>query len=443
MATGGDRLTAGAGGILSYFTRHRTAANLLLVLMLAAGVLAVPNMRAQFFPDVVVDNITVSVGWSGAGAGDVDAAIVQVLEPVLLAVDGVASSSSRSTEGSARITLEFEPGYDIDRAAEDVQLAVDSTSNLPDDADDPSVRRGGWSDRVTDVVISGPVGVDQLGRFADEFATRLFAEGVTRVSVQGVAAPSILVEVPSLSLIEHDIGMADITQRIAEETAASPAGDVSANARLRTGAERRSAEDIGAIALRANPDGSFLTIADVAILRVEGIDRDRAYFVGSDPAINVVVQRSASGDAIGLQRSVEQVAAEMEASLPAGVTMRLTNARAEQITGRLNILLTNGATGLALVVALLFLFLNARTAFWVAAGIPVAMFAAVALMWAVGITFNMISLFALIITLGIVVDDAIVVGEHADFRVRQLKEAPVVAAENAARRMFSPVFPPA
>ena len=304
MATGGDRLTAGAGGILSYFTRHRTAANLLLVLMLAAGVLAVPNMRAQFFPDVVVDNITVSVGWSGAGAEDVDAAIVQVLEPVLLAVDGVASSSSRSTEGSARITLEFEPGYDIDRAAEDVQLAVDSTSNLPDDADDPSVRRGGWSDRVTDVVISGPVGVDQLGRFADEFATRLFAEGVTRVSVQGVAAPSILVEVPSLSLIEHDIGMADIAQRIAEETAASPAGDVSANARLRTGAERRSAEDIGAIALRANPDGSFLTIADVAILRVEGIDRDRAYFVGSYPAINVVVQRSASGDAIGLQRSV-------------------------------------------------------------------------------------------------------------------------------------------
>jgi multidrug efflux pump subunit AcrB len=440
MATGGDRLTAGAGGILSYFTRHRTAANLLLVLMLAAGTLAIPNMRAQFFPDVVVDNITVNVAWSGAGAEDVDAAIVQVLEPVLLAVDGVASSASRSTEGSARITLEFEPGYDIDRAAEDVQLAVDSASNLPDDADDPSVRRGGWSDRVTDVVISGPVGVDQLGRFADEFAARLFAEGVTRVVVQGVAAPSILVEVPALSLIEHDIGMADIAQRIAAEAAAAPAGDVSANARLRTGVERRTAEQIGAIALRANPDGSFLTIADVANLRVEGIDRERAYFVGADPAVTVVVQRSASGDAIGLQRSVAQVAAEMEASLPQGVTIRLTNARAEQITGRLNILLTNGATGLALVVALLFLFLNARTAFWVAAGIPVAMLAAVALMWAAGITFNMISLFALIITLGIVVDDAIVVGEHADFRVRQLNEPPVVAAENAARRMFSPVF---
>jgi len=440
MATGGDKLSARAGGILSYFTRHGTAANLLLVLMITSGLFAYPNMRAQFFPDVVVDDLTVSVTWQGAGAEDVDAAIVQVLEPVLLGVEGVTSSSSRSNEGRASIQLEFEPGYDIDRAAEDVQLAVDSTSNLPEDAEDPNVRRGGWSDRVTDVVITGPVGVDQLGRFADEMAIRLFAEGVTSVIIQGVAAPSTIVEVPSLSLIEHDIGMSEIAQRIAEEAAAAPAGDVSANARVRTGVAKRSAEDIGAIVLRSHPDGSKLTIADVADIRVEGTDRDRAYFVGDDPAIKIRVQRSAQGDAIGMQRTVEEVADELTASLPSGVSIALTNGRAELITGRLDILLDNGLTGLLLVVALLFLFLNARTAFWVAAGIPVAMLAAIALMYAVGITINMISLFALIITLGIVVDDAIVVGEHADYRVRQLGEGPVEAAENAAKRMFSPVF---
>ncbi len=440
MATGGDMLNARAGGILSYFTRHKTAANLLLVLMITAGLFAFPNMRAQFFPDVVVDDLTVSVTWQGAGAEDVDAAIVQVLEPVLLGVEGVASSSSRSTEGSASIRLEFEPGYDIDRAAEDVQLAVDSTSNLPEDAEDPNVRRGGWSDRVTDVVITGPVGVDQLGRFADEMSTRLFAAGVTQVIIQGVAAPSTIVEVPSLSLIEYDIGMAEIAQRIGEEAEADPAGDVSSNARVRTGIAKRSAEDIGAIVLRSNPDGSKLTIADVARITVEGTDRERAYFVGEDPAIKIRVLRSAQGDAIGMQETVERVRDELSASLPAGVSIALTNARAEFITGRLDILLDNGLTGLMLVVALLFLFLNARTAFWVAFGIPVAMLAAVALMYAVGITINMISLFALIITLGIVVDDAIVVGEHADFRVRQLGEHPTVAAENAAKRMFSPVF---
>ncbi len=440
MATGGAKLTAGAGGLLSYFTRHRTAANLLLVLMITAGLFAFPNMRAQFFPDVVVDDIDVSVTWQGAGAEDVDAAIVQVLEPVLLGVEGVTSSEAVSTEGRASIRLEFQPGYDIDRAAEDVQLAVDGTTNLPEDAEDPNVRRGGWSDRVTDVVITGPVGVDQLGRFADELSTRLFAEGVTRVIIQGVAAPLTIVEVPSLSLIEFDIGMSEIADRIAQEAAADPAGDVSSNARVRTGVAKRSAEAIGAIVLRSNPDGSKLTIADVADVRVEGTDRERAYFVGNDPAIKLRVQRSSQGDAIGMQETVERVASELSASLPAGVAIELTNARAELITGRLDILLDNGLTGLLLVVALLFLFLNARTAFWVAFGIPVAMLAAIALMYLVGITINMISLFALIITLGIVVDDAIVVGEHADFRVRKLGEHPTVAAENAAKRMFSPVF---
>lgn len=439
MADGAAILTKGAGGILSYFTRHRTAANLLLVIMLASGLLAFPNMRAQFFPDVVVDDLSVNVAWSGAGAEDVDAAIVQVLQPVLLAVEGVSSSQSTSQEGRARIQLEFEPGYDIDRAAEDVQLAVDSAT-LPDDADDPLIRRGGWRDRVTNVVITGPVSVDQLGRFADEMVIRLFAEGVTKVSIRGVAAPSTIVEVPSLSLIEYDIGLSAIAARIGEEAAADPAGDVSNAARIRTGVAKRSAEDIAGIVLRANPDGSSLTIGDVATVRVEGTDRERAYFVGENAAVQIEVQRTAQGDAIGIQDAVQEVADELKASLPEGVQIDLVSARAELIEARLNILLENGLMGLALVVGLLFLFLNARTAFWVAAGIPVAMLAAIALMYLSGLTINMISLFALIITLGIVVDDAIVVGEHADFRARHLREHPVVAAENAARRMFSPVF---
>src|SRR6056297_1600132 len=130
----------------------------------------------------------------------------------------------------------------------------------------------------------------------------------------------------------------------------------------------------------------------------------------------------------------------MEVGLPGGTRIDLIRGRAEYISQRLDILLDNGLMGLSLVVALLFLFLNSRTAFWVAAGIPVAMTAALALMYAAGITLNMISLFALIITLGIVVDDAIVVGEHADFRARRLGEDPKTAAERAARRMFLPVF---
>ncbi len=440
MALGFDRVSDKAAGILGYFVRHRTVANLLMVIMVAAGLLAFPQMRTQFFPDVVIDNITVSVNWSGAGAEDVDAAIVQVMEPALLNVEGVTLTQASSSEGRAAIRLEFEPGYDMDKAAEEVQLAVDALRDLPADADDPQVRRSGWSDRVTDVVITGPVGVDQLGRIADEMVGRLFAEGVTRASIMGVAAPSTIVEVPSISLIRHDIGLSDISAAIAREVSADPAGEVSGTARVRTGTPSRTAEDIAAITLRRAADGSTLTIGDVADVRVEGIDRDRAYFVGDNPAVQIRVDRSAAGDAIGLEDAVRRVAAEVRATVPSGVTVDLVNSRAEAISGRIGLLIDNGLVGLGLVVILLFLFLNARTAFWVAAGIPIAMLAGIFFMWLAGLTINMMSLFALILMLGIVVDDAIVVGEHSDFRRRTLGEDPFTAAENAARRMFTPVL---
>ncbi len=431
---------APVGGILSYFTRHRTAANLVLALLILSGAAAIPKMRAQFFPDIVFEGIDVTVRWDGAGAEAVDAAIVQLLEPALTAVEGVDNATSKSTEGRASIDLEFQPEWDMSRAAADVQSVVDGITNLPEDAETPEVRRSAWADRVTDVVITGPVGVDQLARFADDFITRLFAEGVTRTTVRGIAAPETVVEVPSIQLIRHDVTLRQIADAIAAEAQGDPAGEVSGSARLRTGSARRSPEQIAGIALRQNPDGSALTVGDVARIRSEGVDRDRAYFVGANPAISIRVDRSDTGDAIKIQRQVEGVAAEMQASLPQGVRIDLIRTRAEDITGRLKLLLDNGAMGLGLVLGLLFLFLNARTAIWVAAGIPVAMLAAIALMYVGGLTLNMISLFALIITLGIVVDDAIVVGEHTDFRARRLKEDPVVAAETAARRMFLPVL---
>lgn len=430
-----------AGGLLSYFTRHRTAANLLLAVLIVLGLAAVPNMRAQFFPDVIIESVSVSVEWDGAGPEDVDSAIVQLLEPALLAVDGVESSNATSREGRAAISLDFEPGSDMARAADDVQSAVDGVTSLPEDAEEPEVRRGAWRDRVTDVVITGPVDAAQLGLFADELVVRLFEAGVTRTTIRGVAAPETVVEVATSSLIAHDVTMAEIAAIIAAEVDASPAGDVTgANARVRTGREKRAAEDLERLVLRSNPDGSALTLGDVASVRVEGADRARAYFVGDNKAVSIRVDRSDAGDAIGIQQTVEDVAAEMQTSLPQGVAMELIRTRSEAISGRLNILVDNGLMGLGLVLCLLFLFLNARIAFWVAAGIPASMLAAIALMWLGGITINMVSLFGLIITLGIVVDDAIVVGEHADFRARRLGEHPVAAAENAARRMAMPVL---
>ena len=427
--------------LLSYFARHPTAANLVMLIMVVAGLATIPQMRSQFYPDVVIEDLTVNIHWPGAGADDVDAGIVQLLAPALLAVEGVEASSGRSLEGRAAINLEFAPGWNMARAAEDVKTAIDAAGALPEGVEPPTINRGTWRDRVTDVVITGPVSVDQLGRFADELVARLFAEGVSRTTIQGIAAPQTIVEVTSAAMIRHGVTMAEIARAIGAEAATDPAGDLGDGAaRLRTGVPKRSAEQVAAIVLRNDPGGAKLTIGDVAAVRTEGIDRGRAAFVGDNPAITVRVDRNDLGDAIGIQATVAQVAAQMQTTLPDGVTLDLIRSRAEDISARLTLLIDNELTGLGLVVLLLFLFLNAKTAFWVAMGIPVSLLAALAAMHLLGLTINMISIFALIITVGIVVDDAIVVGEHADYRVRYLRETPLQASENSAIWMAAPVL---
>jgi multidrug efflux pump subunit AcrB len=429
------------GGLIAYFTRHPTIANLLMAVMCIVGLVAATQIRAQYFPDTVVDEIDVVIVWDGAGPEDVDRAIVQAVEPVLLTVDGAAAVTARSVEGRALIEVEFEPDHDIARALEDVTEAVEGITTLPEDAETPEISRSVWRDQVTDVVISGPVGVDQLGRFADEFVQRLFADGITRSTIRGLAAPGITVEVPTVALMRHDLTVEEIAAAIAAEVDANPAGQVgSGGARVRTGEGARDADALRSVVLRSAPDGTALKLGQIATVRAEPANRGRAAYVGENPAVTLRIDRSAEGDAIRMQATIARVAAAMQAELPPGVTIELIRTRAEQITQRLSLLFEDTASGLLIVLGILFLSLNLRMAFWVAAGIPIAVLAAVAVMYVAGLTINMISLFGLILILGVLVDDSIVVSEHADWRMRTLGEHPVVAAERAARRMSLPIL---
>ena len=428
-------------GLLGYFTRHRTAATFLMLVMLALGLVATGKIRSQFFPDVVIDTVTVTVAWEGAGPQELDSAVVALLEPALQTVEGVESTAASSKDGSTTVTLVLEPGWDMARATEEVKAAVESVKTLPDAAEEPVVRRGEWKDKVTEVVIAGPIAPDQLGRIGDDFVARLYREGITRTTITGVAAPQIEVTLPEAARLRHDLSLRDVAEAIGAQADTRPAGDVASGAaRLRAGEEGRTAEAVRAMVVRVNPDGSKLYVRNVADVTVTGADAQRAYFLDDQPAVLIRVDRTSDGDAVKMEATVRALAAELAPELPAGVSIRLINARAQDITDRLDILLSNGLTGLALVLITLFLFLSARTAFWVAMGIPVSMLAAVAVMYAAGLTINMMSLFALIITLGIVVDDAIVVAEHADHRARKLGEGPLAAPVNAVRRMLGPVF---
>ncbi|WP_417686424.1 efflux RND transporter permease subunit [Roseibium sp.] len=424
-----------------YMVRHRTAANLLLAFMLLGGIAAGTKIRTQYFPDVVNEKVNVTVEWAGAGPEDMDRGVVELLGPQLLAVEGVEEASSTAREGRATISLEFEADWDMGQAMDDVKAAVDQgRSSLPDGIDEPTVTRSSFSDRVTNVVIFGPVDPDQLARFAENLQTALFREGITRVSITGVANPVIRINVPEAMLIRHDLSLRDISTVVGTEMETTPAGDVAGgSARLRTGQTRRSEAELGEIVLRSPSDGEKLQLRSVADIVTEGRESGKAFSHKGMPAVLLQVNRDAAGDTIKIQRKVEEVVARMQGELPQGVTVQLTETRAQNIIDRLEILVENGVFGLVLVVGFLFLFLSARTAFWVAAGIPVAMAATIALMYVFGVTLNMFSLFALIICLGIVVDDAIVVGEHADFLSRR-GYGPAEASVLAAKRMAGPVF---
>jgi len=430
-----------ATGLYAYFTRHRTAASFLMVLMLAIGIVASTKIRSQFFPDVVINTVTTTVKWEGAGPEEIDRAIVALLEPALQGVEGVTSSSAASKDGSTTITLVLEPGWDMARATEDVKAAVESVRTLPDTAEEPVVRRGTWRDKVTEVVIFGPIAPEQLAQIGDDFVALLYRAGITRTSITGVAAPQIDVDVSESARVRQDISLKTVADSIARAVETRPAGDVAGGgARIRAGTQTHDADAIRNLVVRVNPDGSKLYVRNLARVSVSGSDAARAYYMDGQPAVLIRVDRTAEGDAIGIETTVRALATEALAELPEGVGIQLINSRAQDITDRLDILMSNGASGLALVLVVLFLFLSARTAFWVAMGIPVSMLAAVAVMYAAGLTINMMSLFALIITLGIVVDDAIVVAEHADHRYRNLGENPALAPVNAVHRMQGPVF---
>lgn len=425
---------------LGYFVRHRTAANLLLLVMVVAGIVAATRIRAQFFPDVAIDKINVTIAWSGVGPKEMDAAIVSRIEPRLRTVEGVKTISTVARQGTATVSLEFQPGWDSAQGVIDVKAAFDEVRGLPADAETPVIRPSRWRDRVTDVLISGDVGIDILNRYAEEFRTKLYRHGVTLTNIDGVSAPEVRIDVRPRDLERHKLTLADITTAIRSETGTQPVGQIeSTRARVRTSARPLTAGALSKIAVRSLPDGSKILLRDVATVSEEGLDQQIALYHGGRPAVIVQVNRDAKGDAIRLQGAVETAIAAMAPTLPNGVEMKLVNPRAKAISDRLKMLVRNGVTGLAIVVVLLFLFLSARTAFWVAAGIPVAMAATIALMYAFGFTFNMVSLFALIICLGIVVDDAIVVGEHADHLARR-GLPPAEAASEAARRMAAPVF---
>ena len=428
-------------GLITVFASHPVACNLLMAIMLLAGAWSLTRLNTQFFPTFDIEFITVTVKWTGASAEDVEAAITEPIERELLGLDSVREMTSSSNRGFAVITLEYEEGSDMDVALDEVKERVASLRNLPGAADDPVIKRIINYEPVARLLVTGRDG-QNLRPIVREIERELIRLGIAKVDIIGLPAEEIAIQVPSAALRELDMSLADVARRVAATSVDLPAGSIGRDEtakQLRTLDQKRDETGFERLALRSGDDGRYLALGDVATVERRARKGEiRTTFEGH-PSVSLLLSRAETSDSLESARILHEWLDGRRGQWPPGVEVAPYDESWELIRERTMLLLKNGAGGLVLVIAVLYLFLNARVAFWVAVGIPVSFMAALGVLWALGGSINMVSLFALIMAFGIIVDDAIVVGEDA-LTKRQAGAAPLVAARDGAKRMLAPVL---
>lgn len=427
--------------LIALFTRHRTAANLLMVLMIIAGLFSLTRMNTQFFPDFGIDIVVVSVAWPGASASDVDQNIVQAIEPEVRFLEGVKAVRPVSAEGQASIVIEFEPGTNMQEALSEVETAVARITTLPEDSEKPVIQRIARFDTVSRIVLSGPYSEAALKAFVKRIRDDLLKRGIDKVTIIGARKEEIWIDVRPEVLRQLNLTLGDIAAVIRAQSQDVPSGDLRGRSRrqIRSIGKLTTAREIGQVEIKSLKDGRKVILRDVATVTERFEDRGITVRVNGQRAIELFIGRSPTGDALGIADKVDAYFAELRRQLPPQLKVVQYDKQSDLIRSRISLLLENGITGLILVLIVLFVFLNFGVAFWVAVGIPVSLLATMLVMWWTGQTINMVSLFGIIMALGIIVDDAIVVGEHSEALHRR-GYSPMQAAEGGGGRMAAPVF---
>jgi len=428
------------GGLIGIFVRHPTAPNLLMAVLILLGAFSLLRLNRQFFPTFDLPAITVSVPWPGASAEDVETNIIEVIEPELRFLDDVHEVTSVAREGSGVISIEFNSGADLQKAQSDVEQAVNRITTLPEDSDRPVISRSVMFDGVADIAISGPFSEEVLKTYAKQFRDELLAAGIDRVTLNGAREEEIWIKIREADLWRLGLTLQEISERVRQNTQDLPAGKLEGDVeiQLRARAERKTPETIGEIEIKSGAGGEKVFLKDIAEIDTRFEREGKIGLVRGKPAIEIAVQRAQRADTLKTMDILNRYLEKKRPTLPPSLEVSVYDVRGKFVVQRLGILIENGLQGLAIVLLLLFLFLNARIAFWVAAGIPVALLAALGAMYVSGQSINMVSMFALIMMTGIIVDDAIVVGEQTA-TLEEQGYSSLEAAQKGAVGMLAPV----
>ena len=431
-------------GLIAYMVRNGVAANLLMVFILVAGLISMNSLVQEAFPVLSFDHIEISVPYPGATPDEVEESIVLKIEEHVETLEEVKEVTAIATEGYASVMAELKIGTDISRALDDIESAISRIQTFPIGAERPEIRQMTNRQSVMRLVLYGDVSERTLKELAhrieDEFSS---LSEVSYVETSGVRNYEISIEVPLHRLQALRLTLEDISRAVRNESLELSAGRIEtrdAEVRVRTMGRNYDQQDFEDIVVLSRDDGTLVRLGDIAKVRDGFQDIDMITRYNGQRAAFVEVYRSEGEQVLDVVEAIEEhLHLYVIPSLPTGVTIEIWNNDADIYEDRLNLLLKNGFLGLMLVLVSLTLFLQIRLALWVAAGIGISFVGALAVMLILNVSINTISLFAFILAVGIVVDDAIVVAEyiHAE---RQKGTAGVLAAIRGTQRIKGPVI---
>ena len=424
--------------MIGFFAAHRTAGNLLMLAIMVLGLVALPGLRRDTFPEIPPKAVEVRIVWPGAAPLEVEDGLCLRLEDPLRAIADLAELRCDAREGLAILTAEKREGAPMDAFYADVKSAVDGVESLPERARAPSVRVVERVATVATVAVTGPMTPLALHRYAEALRQRLLADpSIAQATLKGFSDREIAIEPEMAALRRLGLTAADMADAVARHsldlsagTLESTAGEVS----VRLSGERRTVEALAAIPLVSAPLGGEVTIGEVATITERFADPHVATVFNGQRAALIEIAKTDRQDALRVRAALDAALERERATLPEAVRLEISQDSTSNIRDRLRILVSNGVQGLVLVFLTMWLVFGLRLSLWVAAGLPVSFLGAIFGMWMLDLSINMITMVALLVAIGLLMDDAIVLSENIVTR-RQKGDPPLTAAIAGAREV--------
>ncbi|MFT6900263.1 MAG: multidrug efflux pump subunit AcrB [Colwellia sp.] len=430
-------------GLIAWFARNDVAANLLMLVIVVAGLYSLSNkIPIDLFPEFEINTVQVSAVLPGASPQEVEEGLTIKIEEAIQDISGIRVMTSRSNEGSSSVTVEVEDGFDVREMLDEMKSRVDAINNFPVEAERPLVTMPQRRRDAIGVVIYGDYDSLTLRRLAEDVRDELAAlPEVSQVSVDNSLRFEISIEIPEWSLRKYDLTLeqvADALRRNSTDVSAGNLKTAGGDIFIRSIGQAYKASDFSQLPILTDNDGTLIRLGDIAVLRDEFEETPLRTRFNGIPAIEVEVFRVGDQSIIEVTDAVKNYILSKQKALPEGLTMTYWRDRSKSIKARLATLTKSAWQGALLVILLLALFLRPAVALWVCIGIPMSFMGAFILMPVFGISLNLMSLFAFILVLGIVVDDAIVTGENV-YEHMQRGTDPLTAAIKGTQEVAVPV----